>query len=329
MPQNSAVYAVSRIRSRERTLLDRETIKRMSEGTAEEAWRTLTELGYGGANAETEELDSETLCENELKSAYELVKEVTTNPTLTDIFFLRADVSNLKLFIKQRLTGAKDSGIYAFGGVYDPNELKKMVELKNYSALPEKIAAGMNAAEEMCDKGEINPARLSTIIDQGYVDHALEKGDKFIKTYFKAVCDFDNIIAMARMADLNADEERLKALLLTGGDIPHSALIKAFSSRGDGFTKDIAAGEFKEEMKKALTVYAETKSAAAIERARDNALMRLASRGKNDIDTIAPVIGFLLAKRQETRVVRIVMTCLRNKLGAETIAERMRVIYGE
>ena len=47
MPQNSAIYAVSRIRSRERSLIDRETVKRMSEGTAEEAWRMLTEMGYG------------------------------------------------------------------------------------------------------------------------------------------------------------------------------------------------------------------------------------------------------------------------------------------
>lgn len=44
MPQNSAIYAVSRIRSRERSLIDRETVKRMSEGTAEEAWRMLTEM---------------------------------------------------------------------------------------------------------------------------------------------------------------------------------------------------------------------------------------------------------------------------------------------
>ncbi len=65
MPQNSAIYAVSRIRSRERSLIDRETVKRMSEGTAEEAWRMLTEMGYG-EKPYAEYMDSEALIEQSL-----------------------------------------------------------------------------------------------------------------------------------------------------------------------------------------------------------------------------------------------------------------------
>lgn len=98
---------------------------------------------------------------------------------------------------------------------------------------------------------------------------------------------------------------------------------------GEGYAKGLPAGEMKAELQKALEEYAQSGDAAALERARDNALMRLASRGKNDIDTIAPVIGFLLAKRQEAKVVRLIMTALRNRLGADVIAERMRMLYGE
>ena len=57
--------------------------------------------------------------------------------------------------------------------------------------------------------------------------------------------------------------------------------------------------------------------------------MRFASRGKNEIDTIAPVIGFLLAKRQEAKVIRLIMTALRNGLSEEVINERTRVLSGE
>ena len=102
MPQNSAIYAVSRIRSRERSLIDRETVKRMSEGTAEEAWRMLTEMGYG-AKPDAEYMDSEALIESELERTNALIKEVTTDERLTDIFFLGADATNLKLFLKRRL----------------------------------------------------------------------------------------------------------------------------------------------------------------------------------------------------------------------------------
>ena len=277
MPQNSAIYAVSRIRSRERSLIDRETVKRMSEGTAEEAWRMLTEMGYG-AKPDAEYMDSEALIESELERTNALIKEVTTDERLTDIFFLGADATNLKLFLKRRLIGADAGGIYAHGGLYESKELMRMVQAKDYKSLPEKMAAAMDRAEAEIAAGRIDPARISTIIDQGYIDHALASGNAFVTAYFKATCDFDNLIAMARMKALGADEKRLETLLLAGGD---------------------------------------------------NALMRLASRGKGDIDTIAPVIGFLLAKRQEAKVVRLIMTALRNRLGADVIAERMRMLYGE
>ena len=324
MPQNSAIYAVSRIRSRERSLIDRETVKRMSEGTAEEAWRMLTEMGYG-AKPDAEYMDSEALIESELERTNALIKEVTTDERLTD-----ADATNLKLFLKRRLIGADAGGIYAHGGLYESKELMRMVQAKDYKPLPEKMAAAMDRAEAEIAAGRIDPARISTIIDQGYIDHALASGNAFVTAYFKATCDFDNLIAMARMKALGADEKRLETLLLTGGDIDPKAIVKAYQSHmGEGYAKGLPAGEMKAELQKALEEYAQSGDAAALERARDNALMRLASRGKNDIDTIAPVIGFLLAKRQEAKVVRLIMTALRNRLGADVIAERMRMLYGE
>ena len=146
MPQNSAIYAVSRIRSRERSLIDRETVKRMSEGTAEEAWRMLTEMGYG-AKPDAEYMDSEALIESELERTNVLIKEVTTDERLTDIFFLGADATNLKLFLKRRLIGADAGGIYAHGGLYESKELMRMVQAKDYKHLPEKMAAAMDRAE--------------------------------------------------------------------------------------------------------------------------------------------------------------------------------------
>ena len=113
MPQNSAIYAVSRIRSRERSLIDRETVKRMSEGTAEEAWRMLTEMGYG-AKPDAEYMDSEALIESELERTNELIKEETTDERLTDIFFLGADASNLKLNAELNEVDARINIVYAY-----------------------------------------------------------------------------------------------------------------------------------------------------------------------------------------------------------------------
>lgn len=328
MPQDSAVYAVARIRSRERTLLSRDTLTRMGESSAQEAWRMLMELGYG-AMPDAAPLDSEALIENELMRTYELINEVTTNKRLTDIYLFSADTTNLKLLFKQRLINAKPGSIFARGGVFAPEELAKMVHAGDYSALPAQMAAAMQQAERLAAAGDIDPARISTVIDQGYFDTAFACGDKFTKAYFALMCDFDNLIAMARMAALGADEARLNTLLLNGGSVEHQAILCAYSTPREAWAKALSTGPAQAALKKALEEYALCGEAAALERARDNALMRMAAQGKNEIDTLAPIIGFLLAKRQEAKAVRLIMTALRNDLGAGVIAERMRILYGE
>ena len=45
----------------------------------------------------------------ELSDAYALINEVTFSPEQTDLFILKGDANNLKLLIKQRLTGTADS----------------------------------------------------------------------------------------------------------------------------------------------------------------------------------------------------------------------------
>ena len=324
MPQNSAVYAVSRIRSRERTLFNRDAVKRLAASSAKEALRMLIDANYG-AMPDASILDTDAMIESELERTYELVREVTTKPSLTDIFFLASDITNLKLYIKLRITGSKETPAVARGGVYEPAELKRMVENGDYKELPGAIADAMADIEA----DSVDPAMISVKLDQSYIDHAISSGDAFIQAYFKATADFDNLIALARLSALNAPVERLKKLLLSGGDIPKELIIKHYLSPREQLSRELPAGQFKEQLKKGLEEYALSLNAMALERARDNALMRFASRGKNEIDTIAPVIGFLLAKRQEAKVIRLIMTALRNGLSEEVINERTRVLYGE
>ena len=66
-----------------------------------------------------------------------------------------------------------------------------------------------------------------------------------------------------------------------------------------------------------------------MERARDNSLIRLAERGRFDQDTVAPIVGYLLAREQEARCIRLILTAKRNGLPESIITERMRVLYGE
>ena len=180
MPQNSAVYAVSRIRSRERTLFNRDAVKRLAASSAKEALRMLIDANYG-AMPDASILDTDAMIESELERTYELVREVTTKPSLTDIFFLASDITNLKLYIKLRITGSKETPAVARGGVYEPAELKRMVENGDYKELPGAIADAMADIEADIAADRVDPAMISVKLDQSYIDHAISSGDAFIQ----------------------------------------------------------------------------------------------------------------------------------------------------
>lgn len=327
MPQDSAIYGVSRIRSAERGFIGRERMRRLAETDAGEALRQLVELGYGSMPDATLD-DVEAMISNELAGAADLVREVSIDAVETDIFLMSADMHNLKLLIKLRLTGGNSEPQLMRGGCFDPKLLSHFVEEGEYGEpLPEELADAFNALEvELI--GEPDPAKVSTAIDSAYISYALGHGSAFTKEYFRAFADFTNVAALLRVRAMKGDADRLKALLVTSGDISRETLIKAFDMPDEGLVRALCSGNTRDDMKRALEEAAKV-GAAALERARDDHLMRLAANGTKETDTIAPVIGYLLAKRQEAKDVRLIMTVRRNGLPDEAMNERMRVLYGE
>ena len=110
MAQDNALYAVARIRCHENGLIGRERMARMIAGTAEEAMQVLTGAGYGGAAAAEGTADVEALIAAELARTDALVREVSPDPALTELFLMQADVHNLKALYKLRLLGGGDAG---------------------------------------------------------------------------------------------------------------------------------------------------------------------------------------------------------------------------
>ena len=167
MPQDSVIYGVTRIRCHEKDLLGPARLQRMLDGSAEEAVRQLVDIGYGGLPDATV-ADMEQMIANELAAAYTLVEEVSFRPALTDAFRMKADVHNLKLLLKLRLMGSRETPLLLQGGVFSPEALEKMVESADYRQLPDPFPAALAALEESFQAG-IDPARISTALDSAYI----------------------------------------------------------------------------------------------------------------------------------------------------------------
>ena len=329
MPQNSGIYGVARIRCHETGLIGRDMMARLIDGSAEEAVRMLVDAGYGSMPDATVD-DMDQLIESELKITYELVREVSFDPLVTDLFLMKADVHNLKVLLKLRLQESKEEPVLMQGGVYPPEVLAHMVQEGDYRELPKPFQQHLDQLEKAFVT-QVDPVAVSVALDRAYVEYAyackLPRKYAFVKEYFRMQADFNNVLALLRVREMQGGVEQLQAMLLPQGDIPHQKLLEALDTPLEALGKEIAQGPAREGILQGLEAMQHGAGISALEKARDNALMQLISRRRHAFDTIAPVVGYLLAREQEARCIRLIITAKRNGLPVEIITERLRDLY--
>lgn len=326
MPQESVTYGVTRIRCHETGLLGAAHLQRMLEGSAEEAVRQLVDLSYGGLSDATP-ADAERMVAHALAEAYALVKEVSFAPAVTDVFLMKADVHNLKLLLKLRLTQSGETPALLRGGLYDPEILASMVEAASYKELPPQLEAALTALEAQFQNG-VDPALISAALDGAYVQYAYDTKEELVVPYFKALADFNNVLAALRLRQMGGLAERLRALLLPAGNIPHATLVSALEAPLEALPALLANGPARPALLKGLMALQNGEGLAALERERDNYLMARFTGARYDNNSIAPVVAYLLAREQEAACVRLILTAKRNGLPESIITERLRGLYG-
>ena len=110
MPQSSYEYAMGRISVLTKKMLDEAQMRRIAEAADEmEAMTFLVEAGYGGNGVAGQYQNREIDCfiRDELQASRKIVWELTPEPELTSLFFLKDDIHNMKTLLKARLLGTK------------------------------------------------------------------------------------------------------------------------------------------------------------------------------------------------------------------------------
>ncbi len=321
MSKPNAIFAVARIRALEKKLISKEKMDRLAESGKDEVMRFLSESGYGQDSDSQSLDDGEAIIENELLKTYDEIDSLLEGAgEFISLFRLKYDIQNLKLLLKLRLTQSGEKPTFAQGGIYDTNKLADAVKNAKYDFLPEIIENALTFLELsfFTDK---DPQLISVTLDGAYIEYALEKGNDFAKTYFRAMADYDNIITFIRLKNISGDKKMLEKLLLPQGDIKHEKFFKFFDDDLLEAVKKLSP------TKSAYQQFEQNPSAQIYEKARDNYLLSLVKEHKEELDTMMPILGFMLAKEQEAKCVRLIVTAKRNDLPADVIRERLRELY--
>lgn len=327
MPQPSYTYANARLSALSTRLIEPQTIRRMTDGTLADALRTLQDIRYGGTG--DGEADIERLIAAELQDALEEIRALSPDPSLTDLFLLRADAQNLKALIKARLLGSEELP-WTEGGLYERETLFEMVREQNYRELPKPFTDELMRLEKQL-QSHVDPQLISVALDRAYLKHALlvSQKDAVVHRYFSALADFDNVLTYLRVRAMGGSREMLDDLLLPEGGIQKRQLMETFDLSFEYLNRILSASVCREALLLGLNAMQRTGNIGEVEKARDNYLLSLFTPHRYETDSIYPVIGYYLAKEREGRAIRLIITAKRNNLPDSVIAERLVTLYGE
>ena len=329
MPQPSYAYACARISALEKSLFGRDAVRRMAEGSLEDALRLLSDAKYGNLPDATGE-DTERMIESVRMQTAETIRELSPDSALTDLFLLQTDAQNLKVLVKARLLNIVDI-VWLEGGLYSRDQLSAMVAEVKYDLLPEEMRDAMVRLEAKLKISQ-EPQLVSVYADYGYHAHCLNaaKGMKepFIRQYFAALCDFNNVITFLRMRAMGAQKEDLKEVLLPNAGVQGEALMAAYELSAETLNKAISGSVAKGALQEGLNRMLATGNIATLEKTRDDYLLSLVNEHRHEKMTIFPVVGYFLARDREAKAVRLILTVKRNGLDDAVIAERLRELYG-
>lgn len=332
MPQGSYAYAVARIRVLESKLLDKQKFYRILEAqSADDALKALLENGYGAAETVNNPNDYDLLIKRELKDTYETINKITPDKSLTDIFLLKYDYHNVKVLKKNSLMGLESDELLIEGGSVDENTLKEAINEKKYAYIPKPMGKALAKLDGLELSGAINPQIIDVLLDQAMYENIdilkKELKNEFITKYFTAKADLANIETFIRAKAIGLSRNEMEEMFVVGGEIDVRTFGSIYEQPFENAMQPLGIKDYGEVVHDGITSFISTKSIAVYEKLMEQHLQNIVRKYRFNTFTIEPIIGYMLAKEQEAKAVRLVMTAKINGIDSLAVQERLSETY--
>lgn len=326
MRERNFAYAVGRIRALETKLFDRTRLERLSEANGlQEVVSGLSETDYGPAIANLKSpTQFETALNADLAKVIKLVTDLADGAPELTIFVYRYDLHNLKLILKTE--NGNPAGLSRLG-YWSPEWLVQKLSDNDLAELPEEFSRAINQA-----KGAFKATGDTQVID-GIMDGAwfnlgyqiLKNGisDLLLK-WWVALIDLTNLRTFIRLRMIGSQFGEMQRFFIDNGMIT----IEDYKGLWEQPIEKVGAWLGNTNYSKLLAEGTGTlQSLTQLERECDNFLVDLIAPAKMISLGIEPLVGYLLAKENEVKLLRIILVGKANQLTNPEIKERLRRAY--
>lgn len=321
MSDKQFTYAVARIRSKELSLLSASFLDQLlAAKDYDECLQLLIDRGWGGDGRE----GAEAMLEGEKEKTWSLIAELTDDMSIFDVFLYANDYHNLKAAIKETCTEADHPSIYLNQGTVAPEVIAKAVKEQNYTLLPDRMQEPAREAfqallhtrdGQLCDI-MIDKAALDAIYAAGKAS-----GNELLALYGEVTVATADIKIAVRAQRTGKDITFLKRAMAECGTLNCGRLAQAAATGFDEICGYLETTGYRDAVPELRA------SASAFERWCDNLLIRSIKPQLYNAFTVGPLAAYILARENEIKTVRIVLSGKLNHLSEESIRERVREMY--
>jgi V/A-type H+-transporting ATPase subunit C len=333
VPSNEMyAFAVGRVRAMETKLLDSGKIERMVEAkSVDEALKVLGEGEYAEYLADLGSVhEYEKILKAEQRRIYLEMRTITPEPEIVGIFSRKFDYHNMKVLFKaNKLAEKRDELLVPDVGTIPLSELVRSVNDEDFSNLPSRMRGAMEALAEQF-RLEADPQLVDLLLDRALYEDILEiagtLGSPFLEGYFTRLVDLINIKTYLRIRRMRLSKDFLKTALLPAGEVNMAKLVQ-LSDPMEVLVDRLAYSNYGSVVVEGVEAYLKTGTLIRYEKLADDFLIKYIKQAKYLTFGPEPIIGYLLAKENEIKMIRIIMVGKINQLPTEEIKERLRDVY--
>lgn len=317
-------YTNGVIAAKEKYLL-KDKIFRFAEMTAEDAFRSLVESGFGNGVACSNAYAFESLITAEESALDEFIR--TYAPSLSERRYLLSprDFHNAKALLKATYLKSNVEKMLAPKGEIDITVLETCVKNGEFSPLKENpyLQKACEQAWELLQGENVSGAEIGLIFEKSAYEYytTLVKKNSVLKKLHAYRADMTNILTAFRAVS----QEEAEKKYLSGGKLSIKQLSKLFLEETKAL-EEFSTTEFKDFVADCFDAKNKGMPYSVAEKMRDGYEVAYFNEIKYDLKRNEPFLYYVFRRRMENVNVRILFVCLLAGLEESEIKKRLRVV---
>ncbi|MBQ9514661.1 MAG: V-type ATPase subunit [Ruminococcus sp.] len=320
--QQDYTYAVARIRFRENKLLsDADLSALLSAKDVDSVIRLLKDKGWGD---NTSSDDPDELLRRESERMWAFINEIVPEKSNFDFFLVPNDFHNLKVSIKAITRDIKPDDMFIRNATVTPESIYEAISKREYNSLPEFLIEP--AREAMTTLLQTSDGQLcDIIIDKACMEYVYKLGKASDEEIIRLYCELFVASADIKIAVRSAHTKK-RLDFITRAMAPCETLdIERLATAASLGYEDVL--KYLEDTRYSDAVPAIRVSMSAFEKWCDDRITNEMKPQKWEPFSIGPIVAYLIARENEIKAVRMILSAKLNGLSDEVIKERLRMMY--